>query len=161
MTDITIRTTDQGEPAVTCEALTRALGYQNKGDMVQLIQRHRAEIETHGFLLRVKENSERRGRPRNVFLLNEKQALLVCMFAHTPKGAEVRRAVVETFAAWRKGTLKPYRPAPVAKIDPSPKMVESFHLRQDHDGLFTVTLQTRRHDVARSVMEACLAPLLA
>jgi hypothetical protein len=37
--------------------------------------------------------------------LNEAQALLVCLFSRTGKAAEVRRALIEVFTAWRRGQL--------------------------------------------------------
>jgi hypothetical protein len=156
MTAIQLFKDDKGEPRVTCESLNEALGYSQKGDMTQLILRHRPEMETYGFLLRAKEYSGARGRPRWVFQLNEQQAVLACILSHTPKAIEARRAVIETFAAWRNGTLRPYRrptPEPV-------RLVESFSLTQRHDRRFIIRLETMRADVAKAVLEACLSPLL-
>ncbi len=161
MTAIQLFKNEQGEPRVTCRALNEALGYSQHNDMGQLILRHRPEMETYGILLRVKEYSGVRGRPRWVYHLNEQQAVLACIMSHTPKAVEARRAVIDTFAAWRNGTLQPYKPIAKPVTAHRAVLVDSFHLRMRHDGVFCGTFQTRNFDVAKAMMEACLAPLLA
>jgi len=62
-------------------------------------------------------------------MLNEGQALLVCMFANTERAADVRQQLIEVFMAWRSGKLaEAPRPArakrlapPVAETDPRHK----------------------------------------
>lgn len=43
------------------------------------------------------------GRPAAAYYLNEEQALLVCMFSRTDKAASVRKLVIDTFMAVRRG----------------------------------------------------------
>jgi hypothetical protein len=45
------------------------------------------------------------GRSGTAFLLNEPQALLICMFARTERAAAVRDQMIEVFMAWRRGQL--------------------------------------------------------
>lgn len=86
--------------------LAEALGFEQDRDIRKLIRRNILEIELYG-------PSRRRGamveigsgakRKVQEYWLNEEQALLVCMFARTPRAAEVRRQVIAVYMAWRRG----------------------------------------------------------
>lgn len=65
------------------------------------IEANRAELETHGPLRM--ELIQSAGRPSTAYYLNEEQALLVCMFSRTDKAAAVRKLVIDTFMAVRRG----------------------------------------------------------
>lgn len=51
------------------------------------------------------QNIGGRGRPSSAFYLNEEQALLVCIFSETENAALVRKQVISTFMAYRRGQL--------------------------------------------------------
>lgn len=95
------------EPRVRDLKLAEGLGFGQPDHVRKLIRRHEPELLTHGPLFRdkVSGNLPVGGRPQQHYLLNEPQALLVCMFARTPAAAEVRRQVVAVFLAWRRGEL--------------------------------------------------------
>lgn len=155
-TTLPVSTAHDGEPRVLDVDLGKALGFERPRDVRDLISTHAEELSAYGIMRRTAAQTGRRGRPPLLFHLNEQQSLLVCMFARTDKAADVRRAVIETFAAWRNGTLRPYR-----KPAPEPvRLVESFSLTQRHDRRFIIRLETMRADVAKAVLEACLSPLL-
>ena len=69
-----------------------------------IIEANRDELETYGEL-RMERIQTGRGRPATAFYLNEEQALLVCMFSKTEKAAAVRKQVIATFMAHRRGQL--------------------------------------------------------
>ena len=46
-----------------------------------------------------------RNRQYTEYWLNERQALLVCVLSRTERAAEVRRALITVFTAWRHGQL--------------------------------------------------------
>lgn len=101
-----VRVQDQ-EPRVSHYRLAEAL---EAGQQVvcRLIERNAAELSTFGEILATaaKNNDPRgRGRPGTEYMLNEQQALLVCMFARTERAAQVRRQVIEVFVAWRHGEV--------------------------------------------------------
>lgn len=94
------------EPRVRDVRLGEVLGFQRPRALRQLIQSNEPELLTHGSLPRVVAViTAGKGARRQVeeYYLNEAQALLVCMFARTPKAAEIRRQVIEVFMAWRRG----------------------------------------------------------
>jgi len=101
------------EPRVTHVRLSEVLDYAEDRIVRHLIRRHGDELLQHGVLHQLDAKpSERGGRPAKVFLLNEAQALLVCMFARTAKAAEIRRQVIEVFLTWRRGELAQASAAP-------------------------------------------------
>ena len=156
MNTLPIVRANDGAPCVLDSHLAEALGMESKYEARRIVQRHMPEMLTHGIVRQVDEKTGRRGRPSVAYQLNEQQAVLVCMFARTLRAADVRRAVIETFAAWRNGTLRPYRRPTIEPV----RLVESFSLVQRDDRRFVIRLETMRMDVAKAVMEACLSPLL-
>lgn len=114
------------EPCIADLRLAEGLGFDRARNIRNLISRHRDEIQRYGELrVTLERNSGRRGAPERSFWLNEAQALLVCMFARTPKAAEIRQQVIEVFLAWRRGALA--APALPPPIDPWERMVDRLH----------------------------------
>ena len=106
-------------PRVADTILAKSLGFTRIAKMRDLIRRNQAELETYGalpmvlsrpehnsgILPRSGKNSEtaRRGRPTAPsFALNERQALIAACLADTKNAAGVRRALVESFTAFRQ-----------------------------------------------------------
>ncbi|MBA4792308.1 MAG: hypothetical protein H2041_01435 [Phenylobacterium sp.] len=95
------------EPRVRDLELGERLGFERVSNVRNLIRRNADELADLGVLATVAKTSGKAGgRPTTEYLLNEAQALLVCMFARTPEAAEVRRQVIEVFMAWRRGELQ-------------------------------------------------------
>lgn len=61
------------------------------------------ELETYGSLAPTEGKS--RGQDFTAYYLNEEQALLLCIFAETENAALVRKQVISTFMAYRRGQL--------------------------------------------------------
>lgn len=112
------------EPRVRDLELGERLGFEQPRMIRKLIARNADELSQHGPLLQSEAMvATGKGARRAVseYLLNEPQALLVCMFARTPKATEVRRQVIEVFLAWRRGELQAAprgNVAPLAAGDP-------------------------------------------
>jgi hypothetical protein len=101
-----------GEPRLRDLTIADRLGYERPRDIRKLIERNKEEIESHGALARHHGAPIISGKGREMdveeYWLNEAQCLLVCMFSRTAIAAEVRRAVIEVFMAWRRGELPPH-----------------------------------------------------
>lgn len=96
------------EPRIKDLMLAERLGFKQPRIIRDIIRLHRAELEFHGILQRIAAKTKPgRGRPELQYHLNEMQALLVCMWARTPKAAEVRADVARVFVAYRQGLLVP------------------------------------------------------
>lgn len=126
----------QGEPRVNFNRVGGLLGYTTEKGMRRLIARHRPELETYGEVLRQTDpkpqNQPFGGRPNITIYLNESQAVLVCMFARTPQGAEIRRQIINVFLAYRHGKLSATMPAkpPVKKNRAEPWELMEARVRQ-------------------------------
>jgi hypothetical protein len=122
------------EPRVLDTLVAERLGYSNPAQIRELINRNKAELEGYGEVsTTVAETSHKGGRPGTEYWLNEAQALLLCTFSRTEKAAAVRRALIETFMAFRRGELpkithvRPHqrrigKRGPVALPAPEPKI---------------------------------------
>jgi hypothetical protein len=98
----------EGEPRVHDLRLADVLGYQGAKEVRQTIRRHRDELLMHGVLAQSEAKPLRGstgGRPERAFMLNEPQALLVCMFSRTERAAQVRNQIIQVFLAYRRGQL--------------------------------------------------------
>lgn len=111
-----LNTTVNHEPRVPDLLLAQRLGFDRPRKARDLIERNRVEIETYGPLASIGATTHGGTRPTagREFFLNEGQALLICALSRTPKAAEVRRALIEVFMAWRRGQLE--APAPTKTI---------------------------------------------
>lgn len=99
-----------GEPRICDTRLGAALGFLNARKIRELIERNLAEIETYGPTPRrgaMVEIGSGARREVSEFWLTEPQALLVSMFARTTRAAEVRKALIEAFLAFRAGKALP------------------------------------------------------
>ncbi|GEM_PF-4330991 len=94
------------EPRVSHKKLAQVLEYDQPHKLKHLIDRNKEELLQHGIVSSaVDETTKSGGRPSRTYYLNEAQALLVSMFSRTDKAAEVRKAVIEVFMAYRRGEL--------------------------------------------------------
>lgn len=86
--------------------IAAALGMARPRDIRPVIDANRPEFEALGGLRSVPANpGPRGGRPTTEYLLTEEQALLLCALSRAPRAAEVRRALIRVFAAFRRGEL--------------------------------------------------------
>ena len=105
MADLTTQHLDaiDGEPRILDLTLAERLEFARPRAIRQLIERCKAELESYGPI--ATRCGAYRNRQFTEFLLNEDQALLVCLLSRTKRAAEVRRALIEVFNAWRRGRL--------------------------------------------------------
>jgi hypothetical protein len=122
-----LNTALDAEPRILDVMLAERLGFSRPVDIRKLISRNFSELRAYGevyatmaqtssqlgevFTQSVK-TSAKGGRPSTAFYLNESQALLICMFSRTPKAAQVRKAIIDVFMAYRRGQLAPPPVAP-------------------------------------------------
>lgn len=112
--EITVTIID-GEPRVLDILVAERLGFERPRKIRELIERNLEEIEVYGVCPTVgKTSGPRGGRPTKEYWLNEEQALLVSVLARTPKAAEVRRALIQSFMTYRH---QPVISAPVEMGD--------------------------------------------
>lgn len=98
------------DPRILDLRLGDALAFSQPRDIRKLISRNQSELGTYGEICATvsqitpddETNPKGAGRPGQEFWLNEPQALLICMFARTANAAEVRRALISAFLAWRR-----------------------------------------------------------
>lgn len=97
----------EGEARVSCRRLAEVLGYKYVKNVHALIDRHFDELGDFGevFTFEGKNPSAKGGRPQKAHLLNEHQAVALCMWASTAKAREARMQIVEVFVAWKRGDL--------------------------------------------------------
>ncbi|MGA0564139.1 hypothetical protein ACO2RV_16970 [Ancylobacter sp. VNQ12] len=124
-----LRPVAPGEMGILDLALAKALGFERLRDIRKIIERHADELRTYGSLCEnvihetaqdgavsttetatdgaVSSKPARRGGKRGPigkeFVLNEHQALVVSALSRTPNAAIVRKALIETFFAFRRG----------------------------------------------------------
>jgi anti-sigma factor RsiW len=113
MTNISTLTlhTINNEARILDTDLAQNLGYQLPRQVRELIKRNEAELNGFGTLSHVTTNSSG-GRPATAYYLNEEQALLVCMFSKTENAMLVRKQIIATFMAYRRGQLVPAAQTP-------------------------------------------------
>lgn len=92
--------------------LAQWLGYADPRQIRQLINRHRAQLETLGVIYTVQITSgDQGGRPALENWLTVKQCLLLCTYAETANADQVRFALVEAFDQYKKGKLVATEPS--------------------------------------------------
>lgn len=109
-----------GDARVSDRQLAEVLGFKAVENIQRLIQRNEEELGDYGGVFRQtvgKPRSPKGGRPEVTYFLNEEQALLVCMFARSPRAREARREIITVYQAWRRGDL--YRLAVEANVIPA------------------------------------------
>jgi hypothetical protein len=125
MPELTVSDLDavDGEPRILDLTVAKRLGFVRPRAVRQLIERSRIELETYGLI------ATRCGAYRNQqfteYWLNETQALLVCVLSRTERAAEVRRALIAVFTAWRRGQLASGGP----RSDLTPAQRKAINLR--------------------------------
>lgn len=94
------------EPRVRDIDLAERLGFDRPRKIRELIARYREEIEAFGICPTVGQNhAGGRGRPTTEYYLNEEQALLIAAVSNAPAAPAVRRALIKTFVALRRGQV--------------------------------------------------------
>ena len=125
------------EPRLRDLDLAARLNFNRLADIRELIARNRDELATYGsFPCRAENPGKQGGRPGKAYWLNEGQALVICALSRTDKAAEVRKAIIDVFMAYRRGKLVDvaahYRRPPAEKV--APASVTQFRLVQEYAG---------------------------
>lgn len=96
------------EPRVRDLDLAERLGFDRPRKIRELILRHKDEIDGFGVCPTVGRTSgPKGGRPTTEYYLNEEQALLIATVSNAPAASVVRRALITTFVALRRGQAAP------------------------------------------------------
>ncbi len=144
-----------GEPRLRDLTIADRLGYERPRDIRELIKRNLEELGTYGAApYRTALLSRPQGGVVQVdeYWLNEPQSLLICMFSKTDMAAEVRRALIELFLAWRRGELPPAPSQAESGADPLPRL----DLRMWHD-LVNLTYRVKGQKAAARLLD--MSPL--
>lgn len=115
----------EDEPRVLDVDLGAALGMAQPRNIRQTITANKAELDSYGQAHEARALVDRTDRGQvevTTYWLNEPQALLLCMFARTPKAAEVRRMLIEAFMQWRRERLAGQHPPAVIQPDPRTRL---------------------------------------
>ena len=93
----------EGEARVSSRRLGQALGFARLTNFHRLVRQHLDELADLGGLSLFKEQKSGRGRPGEVYFLNEHQSIAVSMWAETPAARSIRREIIDLFVAYRRG----------------------------------------------------------
>ncbi len=104
----------ENEQRVLGTDLAERLGFERPRKIRELINRKLAELQRYGTCPSV--GRVIRGNLAQEYYLNEEQALLVCMFSDTDNASNVRKQVIDTFMAVRRGQLQPAVPALISAM---------------------------------------------
>lgn len=108
VTDLTVV---ENHARIPCARVQEALEFGDIQHLHKLIDRHLDELEGYGGVYgqTVRKHGEgtKGGRPSKAYMLTEEQAVLICMFARTPKAAEARKLIIDVFMRWRRGETLP------------------------------------------------------
>ena len=103
VTDLTLK---NAEPRVLDVLLAERLGMALPRTIRTKIKENFSELSMHGVVCsETQQTTAKGGRPGTAYYLNEPQALLLCMFANTPKAAEIRKSVIDVFMEYRRGKV--------------------------------------------------------
>ncbi|MFC5392644.1 hypothetical protein [Bosea vestrisii] len=95
-----------GEPRLLDLDIARFLQMADIHKIRTLIAANRDELELHGEVsARRAETGLQGGRPGKAYYLNEGQALVLCALSRTPIAAQIRKALIDVFKAYREGKL--------------------------------------------------------
>lgn len=100
-----LNTTINHEPRILDTLIAERLGYERPRAIRQIIERNVTELESFGVI--ATRRGAYRNQPFTEYYLNEGQALVICALSRTPAAAQLRKAIIEVFMAWRAGTLEP------------------------------------------------------
>ena len=99
-----LNTTINHEPRVRDLLIAERLGMADPHKVRPLIDANREELETYGEVsARRAETGASGGRPGTEYWLNEGQALVICALSRTAKAAQVRKALIDVYLAYRRG----------------------------------------------------------
>jgi hypothetical protein len=152
--DLTVSAT---EPRIADLVLGTQLGFDRSRNVRALIRRNIGELTRHGAISLHREAKiagRGRGRPEEGFLLNEGQALVVCMLSRTDRAVEVREQVIKVFMAWRHGQTLPASRSEAVPVAAGPTTTDPYALaasRAEFLGRLTAqepSLQTREFALA-------------
>ena len=157
MTDIItiddLDTTLNHEPRIQDLLVAERLGYDRPRVVRELIERNQPELTTYGSL--AVRHGKSRGQEFTEYYLNEGQALVICALSRTPKAAEVRKAIIEVFMAWRGGQLRPHH-----SPGDFPAMFATREIRSAvNRRAFRLSLEAREQ--YRRILAAAVTPILA
>lgn len=94
------------EPRVRDIDLATWLGFNRPADVRELIARNHDELGAYGsFPCRTENPGKQGGRPGKAYYLNEGQALVICALSRTLQAAQVRKALIDVFMAYRAGKV--------------------------------------------------------
>lgn len=93
----------EDEPRILDTDLAERLGFKRHYDIRETIARNLVELETYGAL--PVRHGQSRGQKFKAYYLNEGQALVICALSRTAKAAQVRKALIDVFMAYRAGKL--------------------------------------------------------
>lgn len=94
------------EPRILDVDLGTRLGMAQPLNIRTMIAANRAELEMHGRVFtRAVKTSPKGGRPTNSYYINEGQALVLCALSRTPIAAQIRKAIIDVFMAYRQGKV--------------------------------------------------------
>ncbi len=147
------------EPRVKDIDLAIWLGYVRPLDIRENIARNRDELEAYGsFPCRTENPGIRGGRPGKAYYLNEGQALVLCALSRTPKAAQVRKALIDVFMAYRSGKLVhvkehrrklPARAKPKDTFDSNMSCVQAFSGQRDGTLVLLASVMTRLDELEK------------
>lgn len=101
-----LNTTVNHEPRILDVTLAERLGFARVRKIKELIERNASELEAYSDLT-VENQTLPHGGAAKSYYLSEGQALVLCALSRTEKAAEVRKALIEVFMAYRRGELVP------------------------------------------------------
>ncbi|MER8924304.1 hypothetical protein [Mesorhizobium sp. M0859] len=94
------------EPRIRDVDLAVWLGFNRPVDIRELVARNRDELDAYGsFPCRTENPGKQGGRPGKAYYLNEGQALVICALSRTLQAAQVRKALIDVFMAYRAGKV--------------------------------------------------------
>lgn len=127
-----LNTTVNHEPRIHDLLIAEKLGFNNMLAIRKLIIRNNEELLNYGEVFSTaSKTAPKGGRPGNEYYLNEGQALVICALSRTPKAAEVRKAIIDVFMAYRRGQT----PSPTNIItDEQAAMIKDAIWERKHAG---------------------------
>lgn len=138
------------EPRILDTDLAERLGMSRPRDIrSNLISPNIEEFQALGNLRSLNANLGKRGRPALSYYLNEEQALLACVLSRSPNAPAVRRVLIETFVAWRRGHLIP-TPEPAQSGNPDDLLMGEEARRAIVDG-FRCVMEEALSDYHRTL----------
>ncbi|PZP65238.1 MAG: hypothetical protein DI604_25040 [Delftia acidovorans] len=138
-----------GEPRIRDLELGELLNFDRPRKIRDIIDRNAAELLGYGRLPQRGANlSSRGGRPSKAYYLNEGQALVICALSRTDKAAQIRKAIIEVFMAYRQGKLvdvQAHYRKPPAPEPQQPKIRSHMRSYPQFDGSVAFDIQVPWH----------------